>query len=1061
MLNLELDIKKNNNYTNSWNIFSKLLILNSIIKKENCIIIVVESEKKLDLYLKISNFLGIQIYNLNNFSNLINLIYNNTWIYITTKELFNLKIDNFNNIEHRDIFKIEKNQLISPQEITKKLNDFGYKFWEYEYKWTFKITWDILSFYDYAWNIVKISFWWDNIDNIIIDKKVTSYEKDSDLKYKINPWSNSVLDINKYYFWRNNWLDFNDLKNTFNNELIDKVNIKNNLLIIDSLDFYSSYDELTTWIKSYIIFNSLTNDKNYINLGINDLYIEKIDDLKNILEEKNIKKYIFTKSKATIKNFLELNNLFDVIIYETKLTNLKSFKAEKFLIICDDNISRIFIKRRIKRNLSKDLDLMMQIKTWDYIVHIDHGIWIFNEIITKDLSWIKKEYITLEYKNNDKLFVPITEVSRVSKYVWVENPKLTWLSTKEWEKKLQKAWEDVEIIAKDLLEIYAKRKLQKWFKFISFPDEETIFFNSFEYEYTSDQYNIIKDIYKDMETEAPMDRLVCWDVWFWKTEIAFASIYKAFINKKQSVLISPLVVLAYEHFEKAKERFSIFPITIEVLTRFEKAGAIKNTLEKLKTWKIDLIIWTHRLLSEDIIFKDLWLLIIDEEHKFWVKDKEKINKLRLKNDSEVTPLGIDILTMSATPIPRSLNMALNWIKSISMLTTPPVWRQAINTIVSSFNEKIIFEAWKKEFERKWQLFFIHNRVETIEVMKNNLLNIFPWKKIIVTHGQLPWDTLEKRIIEFKRKQYDILLSTTVIENWIDFSNVNTIFINDAQNFWISQIHQLRWRVWRSDKKWYCYLLFKKDKIKEDAAKRLKTIVDYSHLWAWFELAIKDLEIRWWWDILWIKQSGQSQEIWVNLFLEMLENKIEELKNNLPWSWFENKSIINKTNWIINQNTKSKLIKCTIDLNIWAYIDDIFFSSELDKINFYREIESLHNIDDLENIISDFKKINENTPQNTINFFNLLKLKIKASKYKIISIKKVWINYQIDFDKNIELEELKSFLKLDKEIKFNVVNINRLRSSNKNFENEKKFIQYLLQLFENKIFNKKIKLKKVK
>jgi transcription-repair coupling factor (superfamily II helicase) len=340
-------------------------------------------------------------------------------------------------------------------------------------------------------------------------------------------------------------------------------------------------------------------------------------------------------------------------------------------------------------------------------------------------------------------------------------------------------------------------------------------------------------------------------------------------------------------------------------------------------------------------------------------------------------------------------------------------------------------------------------------MKDYLENIFPGKKIIVTHGQLPWDTLEKRIIEFKRKRYDILLSTTVIENWIDFPNVNTIFINDAQNFWISQIHQLRWRVWRSNKKWYCFLLFKKEKIKEDAAKRLKTIVDYSHLWAWFELAVKDLEIRWWWDILWIKQSWQSQEIWVNLFLEMLEDKIEELKTNFESNLYESglrdKSTLSPDSY--------KKIKCTIDLNIWAYIDDIFFSSELDKINFYREIESLNNIEDLENIIFDFKKINENIPQNTNNFFNLLKLKIKASKYKIISIKKVWINYQIDFDRNITLGELKKFLELDKEINFSVVNINRLRSSNKNFENEKKFIQYMLQLFENKIFSKKVKLKK--
>jgi transcription-repair coupling factor (superfamily II helicase) len=341
-------------------------------------------------------------------------------------------------------------------------------------------------------------------------------------------------------------------------------------------------------------------------------------------------------------------------------------------------------------------------------------------------------------------------------------------------------------------------------------------------------------------------------------------------------------------------------------------------------------------------------------------------------------------------------------------------------------------------------------VDTIEAMWRFLEDLFPGKKVAIAHGQLSGDKLEERIIDFKRKKYDILLATTVVENWIDFSNVNTIFINEAQNFWISQIHQLRWRVWRSDRKWYCYLLFKKDKIKEDAAKRLKTIVDYSHLWAWFELAIKDLEIRWWWDILGIRQSGQWHDIWVNLFLEMLEDKVEELKSKIdievPVPW------------------KSKSWKHVpvpiVELNLWAYIDNSYFSSELDKINFYREIESLNTLEDLENIISDFKEINSDIPKETINFFNLLKLKLKASNYKILSIKRVWVNYQIDFDKDIKLEELKDFLKLDKEVKFTVINLNRLRTATKNFANEEKFLEYLLQIFDWKIKPKiKLKLKK--
>ncbi len=1011
MINLKLKLERNTHYINYGSIFSRLLLLKNELEITNSFLIVVESEKNVKSYINTAEYLGLEINNLSTIWDYVNLFLNETWEYIVTKEIFHLNYDNIDQFKYNNILEITVWDKIKLSELTEKLNKLNYTFSDYNNKNSFKILWDTLSITDNIWNTIQISFWEDEIDNI-------------------SNWKNT------FFVWNNINLEF---CSKYNNIFDIPEDI---LTILDSLDFYSSYDKISKQLTEYIIFNSLSDKDSYIDLWITDLYLEKIDDFKIILEEKNINKYIFTKNKKTINNFLDLNNLDWIEIFETNLNNLKSFKTKSAIVITDDNISRIFVKKRIKRSLSKNLDLMMQIKEGDYIVHIDHGIWVFKEIVEKDLGWIKREYITLEYKNDDKLFIPITEVWRVSKYVGSENPKLTWLSTKEWEKKLQKVSEDVEKIAWELLEVYAKRKLIKWYKCLSLPKQEAVFANSFDYVYTDDQLNVISEIYKDMESENPMDRLLSWDVWFGKTEIAFASIYKAIINGKQAALISPLVVLAYEHYEKAIERFSPFPINIWVVTRFEKAASVKSTLEKLKTWKIDLIIWTHRLLSEDIQFKDLGVLVVDEEHKFWVKDKEKIKKFKG---------NIDILSMSATPIPRSLNMALNGIKSISMLTTPPMGRQDIQTIVSSFDEQVIFDAAKREFERWGQLFFIHNRVETIEAMWKFLEELLPGKRVIIAHWQLSGDKLEKNIIEFKKKQYDILLATTVVENWIDFSNVNTIFINEAQNFWISQIHQLRWRVWRSDRKWYCYLLFKKDKIKEEAAKRLKTIVDYSHLWAWFELAIKDLEVRGWWDILGIRQSGQWHDIWVNLFLEMLESKVEEMKNNIE---IESKTTVTKT-----KNKNNIRNNTSIELNLWAYIDNSYFASELDKINFYREIESLNSLEDLENIISDFKDINRNIPVATNNFFNLLKLKLKASNYKIKSIKRVWINYQIDFVDNFKWDELKEFLKLDKEIKFKVINIQRLRTTTKNFANEEKFLQYMLQLFDSNLWKIKIKLKK--
>ncbi len=1014
-------IQKNNIYTWLANNFNKLLLSKDFFHDNDNFLVVVENEKQVNSYLKIADYLKIKFSKVDNLIDIINIFYNGFSNYVMPNEYFNLEIDNIKNFEYNNIFTIKKWDRLLPSDLSKKLNDMQIKFSDSQNQYTFFIVWDTLNYFDNTWQTLKISFWDDEIDQIIY-------------------WSKS---IENFTFWANKSIYDLNFSSKINNDFLAKYKAKNIFTLLDNIDFYYDFENIFDWLDNYIVFSSLWNHKLSIDLWFYDLLINNLDDLKIILENKNINKYIVTKNKKTIKNFLNLNNLEDTVtIYETSLNNLKSFKNDSNIVICDDNISRIFIKKRVKRSISENMDLLLQIKPWDFVVHIDHGIWIFREIITRELPWnnkkiTKKEYLTIDYKNDDKLFVPITEVNRLSKYVWNENPKLTGLSTKEWEKKLKKAGEDVEQIAWELLDIFAKRKLQVWHSFESMPDLEAQFFNSFEYTYTADQYNVIEEIYKDMESVNPMDRLLSWDVWFWKTEVAFASIYKSIINWKQAALISPLVVLAYEHFEKARERFADFPINIEVVTRFEKPAVIKSTLKKLSEWKIDLIIWTHRLLSQDVKFKNLWLLVIDEEHKFWVKDKEKIKDFKW---------NIDLLSMSATPIPRSLNMALNWLKQVSMLTTPPVWKQPVQTIVSSLDDDLIFEACKREFDRWWQVFFIHNRVETISWFASYLEKILPWKKVIIAHWQLAWDLLEKRIIDFKQKKYDILLATTVIENWIDFRDVNTIFINDAMNFGISQIHQLRWRVGRWNHKWFCYLLFKKDKIKEDAAKRLKTIVDYSHLWAGFELAVKDLEIRGWWDILGIRQSWSSVDIWVSLFLEMLEDKIQELKEKQNMYDENDEKIIKKIN-------------TTIDLKMESYIPQDYFSSELDKINFYREIESLRTIEDLNNLISDFEEINSNIPKETKNLFDLLQLKILASQYKISSIKKIWINYQLDFSDSLEIAELRKILDLDYNSVFSIVTPKRLRTSIKNFDSDEKLVQYLLLIFNWRFWRKKIRLKK--
>lgn len=1014
-------LQTNSHYKNIWNTLYKTNLIKDFLKKEENLLLICENEISKKEYIKIFQEFSIDFFDINNYSDLINLISQKTGFFIVSNEIFSSIKENIYEILNKLSVNIEVWKSLDSDIFFRKLIELNYNFSDYDNAFSYKKSWDIITI-NLEKYIYKISLWWDSIEEILfINKSNINFSKKLN---SINIWKNKEIIIEN--------------SSNFNKEIFEQINNLKILTILDNLDFSSNYEDFLQSNKNFIAFDSINSPKiSQIDKKIKDFFIEDLEQFREILKKWNIK--IYTKNKKAIENFLKYNEISNILVFETKLNNLKSYISATETVICDDNISRIFVKKRIKKSVLQNFNILSEIKTWDNVVHIDHWIAKFMWIVEKDLSWIKKEYLELEYKWNDKLFVPITEIYRVSKYVWVENPDLTGLNTKEWDKKLKKASEDIEKIAEELLEIYAKRKMKKWFYFMDDKIKQIEFQKKFPYNYTADQLSAIEDIMEDMSSEKVMDRILIWDVWFGKTEVIFNAIFKAFLNKKQSILVCPLVVLAYEHYEKALSRFRDFDIKIGVLTRMETDKSAKITLKKLEAWEIDLVIWTHRLLSEDVKFKDLWLVVIDEEHKFWVNDKEKISKIQG---------SIDMVSVSATPIPRSLNMALNWIREVSVLNTAPVWRHAIETYISKFEDDIIIEACNREFDRNGQIFFIHNRVTTIESYKNYLEKLFPNKKIIIAHGQLSGNDLEDRIMAFKRREYDILLSTTVIENWIDFSNVNTIIIDEAYNFWISQIHQLRWRVGRSDKQWYCYMLYRKEKLNDEASKRLKTIVDYNHLWAWFELALRDLELRWGWDILWLKQSWNASYIWINLFIEMLEDKIEEMKKN----WINTEK---------SEENKFKKIDTSIDLNIWAMISGDFFSSELDKINFYRDIENINSIEDLNNLIEDFKMINEHFPDETKNLFDLMSLKIKASKYKIKSIKKLWINYQIDFIEWILLDDLKYFLKLDTKIYFTVVSLDKLRCETKKFKWDLEFLHFMLNLFEekNEETKKRIKLKK--
>ncbi len=1010
-------LKPHTQYIHVGDIFSRLLLLQATIQTSTSLVHILPTqsiEKKYQLLAQDRKMLYHTLSCYHDLTKLRNM----------DGRIFSLLIQDAELFLHPHILEKEKCfsvwENISLQNAIKILLDLWYDFHEYEKLSSFRSNGDLLKITSPYNENITLSFWGDDIEEILIENKKTEH---------IRLWSLERFDTEKKH------------KNAL--ALTDYFKIHSIHIVLDMLEFHHLYQQLSSSEYTVSSFNILWNQESesqIIDLHISDLHAQNIEELRALLQDPQKNICVFTQYKTMFWEFLERNSFSHITVISTKSHLYKSFSYKNNVCLCDDIIAKIFIKKRVKKKLSEDIDLLLKIQNGDYVVHIDHGIWIFTWIIKKQLGNIEREYLEISYKENDKLFVPITEVQRVSKYVGSENPQLTPLSWKVWERKMKKIHEDIREIAENILENFAQRKLRAWKKNIFFKEKIKLFQESFPYSYTQDQNQSIEDIFADMLSEKNMDRLLVWDVWFWKTEIAFNAAYLTLTNKKQVILISPLVVLAHEHYEKAKERFSGLWLRIEVLTRLQSQRHATMVLKGLSDGSIDMVIGTHRLLSEKISYKNLGLMIVDEEHKFWVVDKEKIKNIRS---------NIDILSLSATPIPRSLNLALSGVRDISIIKTPPSGRKSIQTSVLRYNESLIQEAWKREFQRGWQIFFVHNRLSNIEVIKKQLEALFPKKKVIITHGQLPGEELENRIMDFKHKKYDILLSTTVIENGIDFSNVNTIFINECQSFGISQIHQLRWRVWRSDAQWYCYLLYRKDHIDGDAAKRLQTIVDYSYLWAGFELAMKDLEIRWGWDILWVRQSGQAQEIWVSLFLKMLEEKITELKEQKDTS-------------PDSQDTKATVhIDTKIDLMISAGIPDSYFLSETDKLNFYREIEMISDHEDLEFMQQSFfgNETQESIPEETQNLFNLLRCQIFCKKYMIIQIKKVGINYQIDFHESMTIQQLKEFLTLDTEVKFVVSDIHRLRTPVKGFANDGIFIKYLLRLFSGWIKNSKIKLRK--
>ena len=734
---------------------------------------------------------------------------------------------------------------------------------------------------------------------------------------------------------------------------------------------YTRYDRS---VREFLEYNSLSNVEI---MAMTRWGLESFDAGRMPEREKSGEGKMPQKQEVQWKKILSTGAHSDVSDWEIHFFEEEIRHFWGISVITDDIIAEIFVRTRTRKSLAKNLDLLIALKSWDYVVHREHGIAKFVWVIEKTLSGIRREYIELHYAWADKLFVPLTEIYRVSKYIWENNPELTNLSGKEWERTLEKTDEELEKIATELIELSAKRTLAKGIAFGSFPDEEEKFRQAFTYEHTLDQKTCIDEISQDMESEYPMDRLLSGDVGFGKTEVAMNAIYKAILSGYQVAVISPLLVLADEHYETFCERFADFWVKVGVLTRMSSREEISATLEDMKSGTIDLVVGTHRLLSSDIRWKRLGLLVIDEEHKFGVAHKETIKKIRA---------NVDILSLSATPIPRSLNLALSGLKKISLLTTPPKKKQPIETIVTAWNESTLRHAIDYEYERGGQVIIIANRIIGIESVRQEIESIIGKKvRIITTHGKMPGDMIEERIHAFKKWEYDILLSTTIIENGVNFLRANTIIILDPEDFWLAQLHQLRGRVGRKWEQGYCYLMYRKWELPADARERIVTIANNSHLGAGFEIAMRDMEIRGAWDVLGFKQAGKSKDIGLSLYFRMLEEKIEEIKNE-----------------------RKTRLPVKIELELSYSLPEDLFLSETDKLNFFREIENIESREELDEIESTLKK-GKDWESGISNLFLLLRGRLILREYGVIGVKKIGVSYVFDFLEGTSVEKIRAFL----------------------------------------------------
>jgi len=653
----------------------------------------------------------------------------------------------------------------------------------------------------------------------------------------------------------------------------------------------------------------------------------------------------------------------------------------KFMLVQENEIfgRRKRAPRSLRTVRSSPIDTFVEITPGDFIVHVNHGIGLFKGIERLTALGNERDYIKIEFAGEETVFVSVEQLNLVQRYIGNEGqaPRLDTIGSKSWENRKGKVKKSVEDIAQKLIELYSKRKQAQGFAFGKDTEWQTMFEAAFPFEETEDQLNCIEDIKKDMESVSPMDRLVCGDVGYGKTEVALRACFKAVMGGKQTAFLAPTTILAEQHYENFIERFSRFPVNVAMLSRFVDRKKTRIVLEQLKKGEIDLLIGTHRIIQKDVIFKNLGLIVIDEEQRFGVKDKERLKELKT---------NVDCLTLSATPIPRTLHMSLVKIRDMSLLATAPPGRHPIETFVDEYDDFLIARAIRREAERGGQVFFLHNRIDSLRDTRLKLERLVPELLVETAHGQMEAQELEDVMRRFIHGGFHVLVSTTIIENGIDIPNVNTIIIDRADMYGVSQLYQLRGRVGRSDRVAYAYLFYPEQKaLSEIAMKRLQTISDFTELGSGFKIAMKDMEIRGAGNLLGREQSGDIYSVGFDLYIKLLDDAVRRLEN----SAYEAET------------------ETLLELEYSGFIPDTYIDYAQEKMEVYKMIASIREKDDLERVYFELTDRFGPLPDEAASLLSLAEIRIICRELAVSSLRERNGIVRIEFAKvaRVKVERL--------------------------------------------------------